>query len=926
MIVGSLCLLIGTLCLPSLTQAENTYFIGSILDLEFVEGRLPAESESRPDTRFIVRGNAMFPYAAVQGAEVYVTSSNRNAWQGFRDAQIAIRSDGDKDLEGTLFWPDNNGEKMIQLRFRVDMSQASSTSRDRFLGEKLKHYERLLQVDCPGSAWFRYQVRTIQRELGLTPANNNNRRRQFFGNRGNSLEDTFALLSGGRALSENLQLDRVLPTTLGAEETVALKSIRGVNVREYEWEPLVKGLNPPTDPLAKLIPDDQHVLFFSRFEDMVSLARNATKHGVPIFNLAEPRAEDAMTQARYERQLGLSLDRVAQLLGKTVIDSVAITGSDPYFRTGTDLAVLLEAKHPKVLKQLIDGQVMIAAAQYANPQTDNGSIGDIDYQGVRTLDRKLCSYRAVLGKTVVVTNSLAQLGHLIHTFEGQRPSLASLPEYTFFRHRYARDPSETAILIISDKTIRRWCSPQWRIASSRRTRAVALMAEIQAGHLDQLVSGEFKPRPVQATDLAPAAGELELHPTGVFSDQFCTLEFQTPIAEMTFDTVTQSEADIYKRWRDGYERAWSNFFDPIAVQFKVTDEELVAGVTVMPLIAGSEYRTFLSLSQGAKVGDNDGDPHQRALLHLALALNRESAATKQYAGLLSLLSPELKVNPLSWIGDTVAVYVDDGQFFADLAGVEPKELEKYVEDNVHRLPIALHVGVRSGLRLTAFLAGVRAFIEQSAPGMTTWETREYGDQPYVRVSASERSRSRNRRNAIDKLALYYAASGDALILTLDESLLKRSLDRRKVRRKVEDEGKVWQRPGVRWIGDSFNVQIDASLLSYIEKPLHEFYQQTMQVLCWNNILILNEWKHRYPDQDPVEVHQAYWQRKLVCPGGGRYRWNESWQTMESTVYGHPGEPQDGPTWPASLARLYHGNFGLTFEDDGLQARIQIRLK
>jgi len=313
-------------------------------------------------------------------------------------------------------------------------------------------------------------------------------------------------------------------------------------------------------------------------------------------------------------------------------------------------------------------------------------------------------------------------------------------------------------------------------------------------------------------------------------------------------------------------------------------------------------------------------------LHLALALNRESAATKQYAGLLGLLSPELKVNPLSWIGDTVAVYVDDGQFFADLAGVEPKDLEKYVEDNIHRLPIALHVGVRSGLRLTAFLTGVRAFIEQSAPGMTTWETLEYGDQPYVRVSASERARSRNRGNALDNLAVYYAASGDALILTLDESLLKRSLDRREARRKVEDEGKVWQRPGVRWIGDSFNVQIDASLLSYIEKPLHEFYQQTMQVLCWNNILILNEWKHRYPDRDPVEVHQAYWQRKLVCPGGGRYRWNESWQTMESTVYGHPGEPQDGPTWPASLARLYHGNFGLTFEDDGLQARIQIRLK
>ena len=919
-----LCWLIGTICVPTLVQAEDNFFVGSIVDLKFVEGQLPVELESGQDIRFIARENSLFPYAAVDGAEVYVTSSSRNARQGFRDAQIAIRSEGDKELEGFLYWPNRNGEKMIQLRFRVDMSTSSSTSRDQFLEKKLQHYERLLQVDCPGSAWFRHQVRTIQSELNLEPTNNNNRRQQFFGSRGNSLEDTFALITGGRALSENLQLDRALPTTEEAKETISLKSIRGLEVREYEWEPLVKGLSPETDPLAKLIPDDQHVLFLPSFEAMNSLAQIATKHGVPILNLAEPRAEDARILIRYEQQLGLSLDRAARLLGNSVIDSVAITGSDPYFPTGTDLAVLLEAEDPEMLKQLIDTQIKGSAGQYTNPQTEEGRIGDVDYQGVRTFDRKLCSYRAVLGTTVIVTNSLVQLENVIDTFQGKRPSLASLQEYTFFRNRYAREPSETAMLIISDKTIRRWCSPHWRIANSRRTRAVALMAEIQAGHLDQLVNGEFKPGPVQANDFAPAAGKLELHRTGVFSNQFGTLEFQKPIAEMNFDTVTRRESDLYRRWRNGYERAWSNFFDPIAVQFKVTDDLLAADITVMPLIAGSEYRTFLSVSQGAKVGDNDGDPHQGALLHLNLALNRDSEVTKQFAGTLNLLTPEINVNPLSWIGDTVAVYVDDGRFFSDLANIEPEDLQEYLQENVYRLPVALHVGVRSGLKLTAFLAGARAYIEQSAPGMTTWDTMEYKDHPYVRVSASERARSRD--GELENLALYYAASGDELILTLDESLLKRSLDRQEDRSKKEDKSNVWKRPGVPWIGDNLNVQIDASLLSYLEQPLHEIYQHSMQVLCWNNILILNEWKRRYPERNPAEVHQTFWQRKLVCPGGGQYRWNESWQTMESTVYGHPGKPKEGPTWPASLAELEHGNFGLTFEDDGLRAKIQIRRK
>ena len=923
MVTRSLCLLLGTLCVPTLTQAEDSYVVKSVFDLDFIESRLPSEAEFRPNSRFFLRANAMFPYAVVDGAEVYVTSSHRNLSPGFRDAQIAIRSEGDKDLEGTLFWPANDGAKMVQLRFRLGMLPASRTTRTLFLQQKLKHYQRFLQVDRPGSAWFRHQVRLVQRELGSTRAPNN-RRRQFFGSRGNSLEDTFALISGGRALSENLQLDRTLPTTEVAAETVALKSIRGIKVREYKWESLVKGLNPPTDPLAKLIPDDQHALFLSSLSSLVLATENVTEHGLPMLNLAEPRAEDAKTWERYEQQLGLSLERGAKLLGPSIINSVAVTGSDPYFRSGTDIAFLFETKHPNVLKQLLNTQVMLAAGQYGNPNTDNGRIGGISYEGVRTQHRELSSYRAVVGQAVVVTNSLVQLGNVIDTFEGRRPPLASLHEYTFFRHRYPRDPSETGLLVISDKTIRRWCGPRWRIASSRRTRAVAVMTEIQASHLDRLVSGQVKPGPVHMTDLAPAAGLVELHPTGVVSEQFGTLEFQTPIAEMTFSAVTTREASLYKRWRDGYERAWSNFFDPIAVQFKVTDKELAADVTVMPLIGRSAYRTFLEVSQGAKVGDNAGDPHKAALLHLALALNRESMTTKLAAFWFDSLSPDKEMNPLSWIGETVALYADDGPYLQGLANTEPEDLTKYALDNTHRVPVALHVGVRDSLKLTAFLTAVREFIEQSQPEMTIWETLDYRDHPYVRISASEKGRARH--GLLAQAPLYYAAGGDSLVLTLNESLLKRAIDRREARRKIEQEGKDWQRPGVPWIGNNLNVQIDAALLSYLEKPLHEYYQHTMQVLCWNNVLILNEWKRRYPEHDPVEVHEVYWQRKLVCPGGGRYRWNESWQTMESTVYGHPGEPKDGPSWPASLARLSHGNFGLTFEDDGLRARIQIRRK
>ena len=77
-------------------------------------------------------------------------------------------------------------------------------------------------------------------------------------------------------------------------------------------------------------------------------------------------------------------------------------------------------------------------------------------------------------------------------------SLGATDEYTFFRTRYPRGvDSETGLLILSDATIRRWCSPKWRIAASRRTRVAAAMADIIDGG------------PLTVSKLAVAGGLLD---------------------------------------------------------------------------------------------------------------------------------------------------------------------------------------------------------------------------------------------------------------------------------------------------------------------------------------------------------------------------------------------------------------------------------
>ena len=68
----------------------------------------------------------------------------------------------------------------------------------------------------------------------------------------------------------------------------------------------------------------------------------------------------------------------------------------------------------------------------------------------------------------------------------------------------------------------------------------------------------------------------------------------------------------------------------------------------------------------------------------------------------------------------------------------------------------------------------------------------------------------------------------------------------------------------------------------------------MQRLSWANIPILNEWKRLFPDRDPLDAHEQLWHVRLLDPAGGDYKWNDEWQTMESTTHGHPAQPKPGP--------------------------------
>ncbi|HVS09012.1 MAG TPA: hypothetical protein VMS76_03990 [Planctomycetota bacterium] len=824
-----------------------------------------------------------------------------NAWS---QARLAVRAPEGQPVRGRLLVPDSNGGEPQVVTFQLPAASGGEQARATFLAAKAQHALRLATADLPGAAWFRRERSVALEELGGAPSHRDSQE-DVAAAGAEQLDSTFDLFTGGRALAENLQLDRALAPQPEPGEGVPIDEIPGIDTRPLDWTARTAGLAPEPDPLAALVPEDQHAAFFPTLADLIRFLDEAERNGTPVIDLLEPRSEDARTRERYERQLCLPLARLAREAGES-IGEVAITGSDPYLRAGSDVAVLLRTADPAPLLAFLAAEQQRAVRErHARATSDID--GGAPIATAISADRTVSSYVQQVGDAVLVANSLEALRRIAAVRAGSQAALAASSEYTFFRNRYPRGGAgESAFVILTDATIRRWCGPRWRIGDSRRTRAAAWLAEAQAAWVDALARGE-------ELDLAelerrmPGLGRLSLGPGGVRSDEWGTLEFLTPIAELDLRSASQSEWSAYARFRDRYQQSWRQFFDPIAARVSLSGERVELDLSVLPLTLGTEYRDLMQTVGGARLDARAGDPHAESLLHVALALDTSSRSLRDIG---SLLQGGGLSDPMSWVGGSFAIYADADPIWARLAeeasGSDP---EAVLERHVWQLPLAMHVAVRDPLRLAAFLTGVRAMAGQAAPDLVTWENLTHADVGYVAIRAGE-----ELGDEVAGAALHYVALPDALVLSLREDVLKRAIDRHLARKRGEPAA---EGP---WSGHGAGLSAKRGGLELLARMDGGELGAQVQEIAWANLPALNEWRRLFPEHDPLEQHERLWGTRLTCPGGGSYVWNERWHTYESTLYGHPAEPKPGPGVERVLRDVDSVQLGVTFEDEGLRAR------
>jgi hypothetical protein len=226
------------------------------------------------------------------------------------------------------------------------------------------------------------------------------------------------------------------------------------------------------------------------------------------------------------------------------------------------------------------------------------------------------------------------------------------------------------------------------------------------------------------------------------------------------------------------------------------------------------------------------------------------------------------------------------------------------------------------LKLTAFLTGLHAFVDQSAPGMTVWEPIKHNELSYVKISPTAQAKADTKE--LKNTSIYYSTAGGALLITPSEVLMKRALDRQADRAAAATQPAKAVAAGAPWLGDNYCAQIDVpGVMKALAGVIDRLYGSEMQRRAWSNLPILNEWKARFPTLDPVQLHERLWQTRLIDPAGGGYVWNETLRTMESTLYGCPEAPKPGPAIPPALQGVRWANFGVSFENQGLRARAEL---
>ena len=405
---------------PAASRPADVYSRVALSELETVDGTWPVALRER----WLSNESSAPPTTGVFPPPI----------EGFltrRDGAIHLVARSPVEAEVTaLFMLPLPGGGTTRLRVRVPPAKVAQGTRKEFLEAAREHYAQLVFFRPPGAAWFRHRLDAIEAELGTEqkPGDDRPRRSLVVSRRDRSgeIEETYDFFSAGRAVSENLRLDRSLAPIDGGEPTIPIETAQGhrdegVRLEGGDREALPRqgpARGPhPGGPARRVLPEPD------RARRHAGRARGAGRSD-RVFG--RPSAPRTPASARSTSGSSVSSSGTSRPVFAAASHPSAITGSDPYFATGTDVAVLLECE-PAALRASTLAEVQAATRCAAR----SGST----HSRIRTVSSFVGAGRRRRRRDELARAAEAHRGRRLR---GSCRTSPASPEYVFFRDRYRR--------------------------------------------------------------------------------------------------------------------------------------------------------------------------------------------------------------------------------------------------------------------------------------------------------------------------------------------------------------------------------------------------------------------------------------------------------------------------------------------------------
>jgi hypothetical protein len=610
--------------------------------------------------------------------------------------------------------------------------------------------------------------------------------------------------TGVLSMQEALQHDRGLRLgRVDGPKTVAVSELKVPPLAAHPFAAMQATLKDPNggaaEPLAAYVPAE---FWYARVDDIRLLLRlldEADTWITPMVQIMQQNPEDRGLTDRYQRQLGLRRSELAKLLGHTVVGQVAVAGSDPYLREGTDVTLIFQLKQPEVFDAELTRQLAAIGAEVPGIEVMPSEIYGVPV--VRNADPAgiVRQYRARVGDVAFVSNSPGALKKILAAVQGQAPRLGDEPD---LKYMLARDPgTHQAFAFLSDKFIAAVIGPQQKVQAARRQEA---LAELLAPGYAALLYGWLYGHAPESTDALRASGLLDAEELKHGDDEKSAITFVpregarsrwgspaalTPLIDLpAIEKVSEEERQAYDNFALGYQQYWKQFIDPVAIRLDVRDD--AAGsiadvdVRVLPLISSTDYSEIESIVGKTRVKVAAQD---RGLLAV-WAVGQDSELRRDMDQIMRSITGKGDVG-LGWLGDWVMVGVDDRSGLVDVlakfdedAQLPDEKRERYEQDvdlwtRVGKFPLYAAAQVRNPATLVATLTAMKSTVESVAPGMVEWgEVARHRDLPIVRIGIHPKAPLLTRREIADVIGLHYAQTGSAIVVALDRPTLTRVID------------------------------------------------------------------------------------------------------------------------------------------------------